>query len=462
MSRKYISGFILACIFSFALGTPLFSHAQTTETPAEKQSRLEAELVQVEKEQAETQKILFDAQNQSASLQRDILILNTKIKAAELNIKAKNLLIETLGKDISKKEATIETLEERIERGQETLAQIMRKTNETDTITLPEILLSQDTLTGVFYDLDSFESVEEALKRTFEEIRSAKSQTEVEKNTLDKRKNQEQDARYAIQQEQKDIQSNKAESQRLLNVSKNNEQTYSQLLAEKQKKGAQIRAALFALRDTAAIPFGDALRYAQAASQVTGVRPAFLLAILTQESDLGKNIGSCLVSSLDTGDGVGKNTGTVFQQVMKAPRDTAPFKNITDRLGRDWKMTPVSCPPETTYYVGRGFGGGMGPSQFIPSTWELMKGGIGKALGLSGDSVDPWNPQHAFMATAVYMRELGAAGGSYTTERNAACRYYSGTACQTTRKPANAFYGNQVMAKADLIQRTMIDPLQGI
>jgi membrane-bound lytic murein transglycosylase B len=203
------------------------------------------------------------------------------------------------------------------------------------------------------------------------------------------------------------------------------------------------------------------LKYANLASNKTGVRPALILAILTQESDLGKNQGSCLVNNIDTGDGAGKNTGTLFEQVMKAPRDTVPFKDITDRLGKDWKMTPVSCPPGTKWTKSRGYGGGMGPSQFIPSTWELFKNKLGSNLGIDANSVNPWNPEHAILATAVYMADLGAAGGSYSAERNAACRYYSGAACSPGRKPANVFYGDQVMAKAENIQLTMIDPLEG-
>ena len=81
---------------------PILIHAQAVETAAQKESRLQAELAQVLKEQEETEKILASAQNQSASLKRDILILDTKIKSAQLNIKAKNLLIESLGKDITK------------------------------------------------------------------------------------------------------------------------------------------------------------------------------------------------------------------------------------------------------------------------------------------------------------------------------------------------------------------------
>ena len=207
------------------------------------------------------------------------------------------------------------------------------------------------------------------------------------------------------------------------------------------------------MRDSTAIPFGEALKYAQEASQKTGVRPAFILAILTQESNLGENVGSCILSSLDSGDGVSKKSGNVFQQVMKAPRDTAPFKNITDRLGRDWKITSVSCPVGgTKYYVGRGFGGAMGPAQFIPSTWELMKDDIGNALGVSGDSADPWNPRDAFTASALYLFNLGAKSGSYSAEIRAACKYYGsgGSSCS---------YGNQVIARASNIQINMIDPL---
>lgn len=449
-------------IFVFFLVSPFFASAQSGENTDQRETRLRAELAQVEKEQAETEKILAATKNQTASIQRDILILSTKIKAAQLNIKAKTLIIETLGKDINKKQAKIEDLESHIDRGVETLAQIMRKTNEIDSYSFAEFILARENLSEAFVDIDNFQSLQSSLKDTFEEIRDDKTQTETEKSSLSKRKNQETDARATIESEKRNIEANEKEKQRLLNLSKGSEYAYGQLLKEKQQKAAQIRAALFALRGSASIPFGDALAYANASSKQTGVRAAFLLAVLTQESNLGANIGQCFLSDISNGNGVGKNTGTPFEQVMKAPRDTEPFANITNRLGRDWKSTPVSCPPDHTYYLGRGFGGGMGPSQFIPSTWELFKGTLGKLLGISADSVDPWNPQHAFMATAVYMRDLGAGAGTYTAERNSACRYYSGSPCTPGRKPANVFYGDDVMVIADRIQRTMIDPLQGL
>jgi membrane-bound lytic murein transglycosylase B len=385
-------------------------------------------------------------------LKRDITILDAKIKSAQLNIKAKNILIESLGKDISNKQKTIETLLERIERGRETLSQIMRKTSEIDNISIPEILLSGDNISSIFSDLDTFESLQSSLKTTFEEIRDTKTQTEEEKQNLDDRRSQEIDARYAIQQEEKNIKSNQAEKQRLLGISKSNELTYSQVIADKAKKAAQIRAALFSLRDAKAIPFGDALKYANLASQKTGVRPAFLLAILTQESSLGSDVGSCYLTDFQTGIGASVKNGKVISNVMKPSRDVEPFISITKSLGLDPLKTLVSCPQSV------GWGGAMGPAQFIPSTWMLFKDRISS---LSGSVLpNPWDPKDAFMASAIYLGDLGANGGTYSKEQNSACKYYSGKSCSTSSLIRS--YGTQVMAKADNIQRTMIDPLQGI
>ena len=52
------------------------------------------------------------------------------------------------------------------------------------------------------------------------------------------------------------------------------------------------------------------------------------------------------------------------------------------------------------------------------------------------------------MATGLYLEDVGAAGGGYSAERDAACRYYSGQPCSV----AGASYGNSVIAKATNFQ----------
>jgi len=119
-------------------------------------------------------------------------------------------------------------------------------------------------------------------------------------------------------------------------------------------------------------------------------------------------------------------------------------------------VTPVSCPLGKVFTSSRGYGGAMGPSQFIPSTWILYEKRLEERLDVP--FANPWDAKHAIMATALYMQDLGAAGGTYTAERNAACRYYSGRACDN-KKPTNFTYGDSVIKKADGFQ-TNIDFLK--
>ena len=428
---------------------PISIYAQTALTP-EQRADLQQELAKVEAEQKQAAIELSNAQNRSASLSRDVAVLDAKIRSAQLEIKAKNILIQSLGNDISKKVTEIGKLEDRIDKGKDTLAQILRKTNEVDELSIPEIILSRSSVTELVNDLDTFQSVQESLKETFEQLKSDKASTTAQKENLDNRRSAELDAKYVIQQQQKNIENNQTEKKQLLTLSKGAEQSYTKLIADKQARAAQIRSALFSLRDAESIPFGQALQYANLASQKTGIRPAFLLAIITQESNLGSNVGKCYVTNMQTGAGINAKTGANISNVMNPRRDIPPFAQILREIGGEPSKQVVSCP------LNIGWGGAMGPAQFIASTWVLVKDRVASAVGISG-MPDPWNPYHAFMASSIYLTDLGAGGKTYSTERNAACRYYSGRACGLVS--GNTSYGNSVLSLADKIQRTMIDPL---
>ena len=435
-------------ICSFAL--PVYVYAQTASS--DREAQLRAELDQIEKDKIEIQKNLDGAKQQSASVARDVNVLTSEINQAKLNVKEKNIRIEQLGKDINVKTKTIGDLSDRIDRGKDSLRQVVRKLNEIDMVTLPEIVLARKNLSDALIDVDAFSSVNRSMENLFADIRDNKATTEQERTVLDTKRSTELDAKQAIEADKRKVEKKEAEKKQLLALAKLKEVSYAQVLLQREKRAQQIRDALFELRDSNGVPFGTALTYAKQVSKLTGVRPAFLLAILTQETNLGKNVGSCLMTDLSTGNGKGKNTGTMFEKVMKSPRDTEPFKLITTTLGRDVANTPVSCPiGGTKYFVGRGFGGGMGPAQFIPSTWMLFENRIEKSLGLA--QADPWKPLDAFMASGLYLSDLGANGGTYSAEIRAACKYYGsgGSSCA---------YGTQVMAKVANIQENMIDVLE--
>jgi hypothetical protein len=134
---------------------------------------------------------------------------------------------------------------------------------------------------------------------------------------------------------------------------------------------------------------------------------------------------------------------------MKAPRDTVPF-SPSRGPGLDPDRMPVSKKP---WY---GWGGAMGPAQFIPSTWVLYEDRIASATG--HNPPNPWDPRDALMASAILLKDNGAARGTAAAERLAALRYLAGWT--NASKSAYAFYGDDVMELAAKYQN-LIDILGG-
>ncbi len=458
---QFLKGVLIAFFITIIVGSTLpqeifaETSACTDSTAGKTQAQLQADLAACDKEIAEWTSVLNNTKQQSASYKRDVSALTAKINAAQANIKSKNIAISNLSKNIAEKQSTITALSSRLERGRESLSEILRKTHALDSYSLTEAMLSDKNLSEFFIDVNTYTSTEKSLEEVFSEIRGTRSAAEVAKAELDKQKVAEEAARAEIASKKKEVESDNAQKKQLLADSQNKEKTYSSVLAERQAKAAQIRAELFKLRDTGAISFGSALAYAQAASAKTGVRPALILGILQQESNLGQNVGTCVITNLTSGETKSVNSGKVFANGIHPTRDLPVLQSLLKNLGRDPLTTKVSCP------LSIGYGGAMGPAQFIPSTWYGRNGAFQAAIAsATGHSTpDPWAPADAIMAMALFLRDLGAGAQTAAAERTAACRYYGGGSVCTTVTSA---YGNQVMAKAATIQTTMIDPLQGL
>ncbi len=421
--------FVLVCIATVIL--PSFAAAQTVpvcddSVAGKTEAQLQADLQLCNAEIARWQSVLNSTRDRADSIDSNVQALTAKIKSAEATIKSKNIAISQLSSDISIRTLKIKSLESSIDDGRRSLAKLMRDTHKLDDHTLAEVILQSKSFSDFFEDVESFNTIQSALQNHLDSLQEHVSWTEIEREKLDAVQRQELDAKYEIEVTKKNIAANQAEQREVLAATEREAKTYEQIVADRQAKANQINAALFRLRgvDGGGIPFKDALAYAKIASQKTGVRTAFILGILRQESDrgdngnFGVNVGQCLLVDPKTGDGKGKNSGTPFPGLMKPDRDVAPFLTLMQRLGRDPYNTAVSCSGPSWY------GGGMGPTQFIPSTWQIYEVRVAAAFGASVG--DPWNPQHAIMATSIYLQELGASAGGYSAEREAAGRYYAG------------------------------------
>lgn len=390
------------------------------------------ELIQIEAQLADLLNKQKEQQKQTGTIKGDIDYLASQINALKTKVKARALKIAELKIDIKDKAAKIETLSDKIEREHESLAQLLRNTNDFDNKDFIYLMFSDESLSTFYSDLESYASIKQAVKTSVEQIQGIKTETEVQKKDLEIKRDAETDAKAELESAQKKVAQTEAEKKKLLVISKQKESEYQKLAAEKKVRANKIRSALFALAGISEkIEFGTALQYANEAKTKTGIDPAFLLAILTQESNLGSNVGKCYLtdtSGPQAGYGVSVSTGKTWSNLMKPTRDLQPFLDITGRLGLDPLKTFVSCPIAGV----AGYGGAMGPAQFIPSTWKLFESRLKSMLGYEAN---PWAPKDAFMASSLYLTDLGAIGNSTSAQSRAACKYYGsgGSSCTYSR-----------------------------
>lgn len=415
------------------------------ETEAERRKRLETELQNVERQILQQQVLVENKQLERQSLERDLDILDAEITKVQLGIKARGVAIEQLTEQIGDKEVVIEILTERLGKQRQSLSELIRQTNAVDDYSLIEVLLSNESFSEFFEDFESYRSVNESLKKSLAALEEIKTDTLAQKNSLEEKKLTEAEMKYIQELQKAEVERQEDAKEQILGVTKGEEAAYQHLLESQQKTAAELRAQLFELLGGGGgIPLPQAIELATYAQSKTGVPASLILGVLEQETNIGSHLGSCAYNDI-RGD----------REVMHPDRDQPIFLAIAGILGFDARSRQVSCPI-TSGGQRVGWGGAMGPSQFIPSTWAIYGGitnnGNGWEYNKSSDAIrsinggdspaDPFNNRDAFLATALLLRDNGA-NGTYASDRLAALRYYAGWGGATN--PANAFYGDQVM-----------------
>ncbi len=355
---------------------------------------------------------------QKNTLQSQVTSLKKKITGLEYQINQGTLMVKDLTLKINDTQSSIDKTSQSIEKSQEQIASILRAIYAEDQKPSFVVLL-EGNLSDFFSNVAYLESLNGKVSTLLESTTDLKAYLENQKAKIDTEKGQVQKTLQIQALQKKENEQNKKQQESYLKLTEAQYQQQQKEKAEVDKSAAKIKARIFDLIGVSKAPtFGEALEIAKYVSSATGVRPALLLAILTQESSLGKNVGQCYVTDYTTGSGTNLQ-GTPKQRVMN-PKSTQSFLKLTESLGMDPAKTPVSCwIPLYSSGVPYGWGGAMGPAQFIASTWDLYKG---KVSDIVGTVANPWNIRHAFLASGLLLKENGA----LTSESAAAARYYCG------------------------------------
>ena len=363
-------------------------------------------------------------QSEAQSLSNQISIFELQIKQAKAEIDATNLVIKRLNSAIGQKESSIAQKEKEIKQQNILLAQYLRQIARSDGGSLISFLLKNGKFSDFFNDINSLSNVQSQIHGALEKIKELKEKLIKEKDDLESDKAEQEQLRRIQARQKVDMENSKKQKQKLLDETRGQEKTYQQLVTKARADIEAIKKQAYNLAMGFKMTFEEALSYALKASQHTSVRPAFLMAIVKIESDWGGNVGK----------------GNWRDDMH--PRDFDAFAKITGALGLNPDSTPVSRKP---YY---GWGGAMGPAQFLPSIWLLYEAAIANLT--SHNPPSPWNIEDAFTASGLKLAEAGADKQTYGSETKAAKVYIAGGRWSTSLTAR--IYANNVMTAATKIQ----------
>lgn len=426
---KFLKIIILLSVFSFFLFSNQ-SFAEEINQNATKAYReeLQKKLNDIDKEIEAVASVIGQLETRTVDYKRDIDIVNAKIKKAKLEIQRLDMEIVKTKTGIEQRSDKLVDLLDKSEKRKDSLAELIRKNNEIDSTGLAEIVLGYQKMSDFFITEDSLEFVHYAIQDALDEIKQAKKQTEKERDNLEERQTEQVRLKMAQEKERKNLAINEAEKQKLLKRTEVEKKNYQAQKVLKQKDAAMIRSQLFLLSGSPSISFEKAMEYANLVWRTLSVRPAFLLAVIREESNLGANVGK------------GNWKEDLYNCYIKlgyktsAEKQKTAFLEITASLGLDPDLLPVS--KKQSY----GCGGAMGPAQFMPVTWQGYKKRIANIGG--NNPPNPWNPKDAFIAAGLLLSDNGADLGTFEAERKAALKYLAGS---NWNKPSVRFYGDDVM-----------------
>ena len=417
----------------------------------------ERQISELERQKEEYQRQIAEKQGSARTLQGEIFILDTEIKQIQVEIRKFDLAIQRTGAEIEETVRKIDEALEKVDRIKKSLAEFIRIIRQSDQENLLAILLKNKDLSDFFSNVENIRTSQEKAQVTIEELKQLRLDLEERQKELEETEAEYSGLKSIQELEKRQIDVKKAEKDNILKVTKGEEKKFQELVKQTDKNIQILREQIqFLLAQ--GITLEEAIKFGHLAAISAGIRPAFLLAVLETESKLGANVGRCYITDTASGASRHVSTGQVYSRGIHPTRDLPLFLNITRSLGRDPLQTAVSCwiPVYTVSRIPVGWGGAMGPAQFIPSTWVLVDDQVS---GITGrHPADPWNIEDAFTASALFLAQGGATGQTVAAEEAAAMAYFSGDPrCNANPRKSMSLrwqcanYANAVIANASKI-----------
>lgn len=374
---------------------------------------------------------------------KEQLTLND-LKENDLGVQKLNLEIEELNYEISflegsisDKQSDIENLTNRMSLEKRLINQLLQSLYETkNNFSILKAFFLGTTFSNIFNSFTSLQLIQSKIITKISSLKDLKVQAEQNVEDLRTKKEDLNQLKALNFIQQRELSLKEANKERILFEIQAAQQSYVNTILITKKDINKIKEQLYILEGLGVqLSFEDAYNYAKVAENKTGVRSAFLLALLKKESEWGGNIGkgnwqedlyNCYLS-------LGK--------IDRANNEKGAFLKIVNDLGLDPSTVPVSKAPSY------GCGGALGPAQFLPTIWLEYRDAVTHITGKSSSS--PFIFSDAIIAAALKIKDLGGANLNKKSEWNAAQKYFAGSRWQNSKY---YFYGDSVMELTNYYQ----------
>jgi peptidoglycan hydrolase CwlO-like protein len=368
------------------------------------QQELKSKIENLRSQIQQYQNQIYSKEKQAETLAGDVTDLEKDIAKIELQIEETELVIQSLNIDIANKQLEIDAMQKEVVAKKTVLSQFMQELYERGDATSIELALGNENFSDYFFQADSIESFEERAREIYDQFVFLREGLKREQEAMLSRKQQQTDLRIMQKDQEKTLDQEKTMKNILLTKTRNEKEAISLQMEKLQEE----LSALQSLGEP--INIDTAISAARYASRFTNVAPEFLLGVLRIESSLGTNVGG----------------GRYKTDMNPAQWDT--FKKICDELGTNPSNVPVSrraCYNSDAKDGCGGWGGAMGPAQFMPSTWMGYKSKVEKLTGQA--PANPWSLEDSLVAMGLKLAAVdGVTSGDQKAWAKAAGMYLAG------------------------------------
>ncbi len=426
-----------------AAGLLTAQYSAHAETDMEKRAAVQKNLDQLEQEAQQLDTFIGQTHQETQSLASAKKTLDGEVRRREIEISRLALSLKKTSFEITDKKSGVAELSKKINKSRQGLSAsifLLYSYDEENPLT---ILLKHTNISSFFRSVDAVDKVQTNIQNSLKNFRDDRTELQKQQQDLEDSEKEQEDLKALQEVERTSLTQKQQEKDQLLKLTKGKEALFQQLLKSKQKDIAALRTQLFYLEKTG-VTAETALRVADLAAKRSGIRTAFLLALL--EVETGKQFEDGVLT-VGTNLGTGNWKRDLYQCYINLgkPKNAEFEKNaylkITSSLGLNPDSMPVSRKPNY------GCGGAMGPAQFIPSTWLNFSDSVAELTG--HNPPNPWNPEDAFQAAAIFLARAGATSQTNAGEIAAAKTYISGSA--TCTKSICKYYSNRIIALAQEI-----------